>query len=264
MNQADYRTIKIERRGRILYLIMNRPATLNAVDALMHTELARVFRDANDDAESDIVVLTGAGRAFCAGADLAELSSLETGAEFRTWIHGFSDVLDRLVRCPKPSVAAVDGVAFGGGFELVLACDLRVVSTRARLGLPEVKLGLLPGGGGTQRVARQVPGAVAKHLLMTGDPLEAEDALRLGLVNAVVDPGEALDAAKTLAASLANGPAAALALAKQLVHDGLTMPLGPAIALERESVAHLFDSADAREGVQAFLEKRAPQFGKRG
>jgi enoyl-CoA hydratase len=253
--------VRLEPIGRIAIITLDRPQQLNAIDRSLlrqlHDALARI--DA-DDAIGAFVV-AGEGRAFCAGADIAELSSLADGAEFAEWILTFTTVLDRLERCSKPSVAAVDGAALGGGLEIVLACDLRVLSTRARLGLPEINLGMLPGGGGTQRIARQLPRAVAKQMLLTGEPLGAEEAQRYGLVNAVVSEGAAFGAARALAESLAAAPAAALAKAKQLVDLGTTMPLDAGVTFERETVSHLFDTPEARERIKAFVEKRSSRPG---
>jgi enoyl-CoA hydratase len=176
------------------------------------------------------------------------------------FLQQFTDTYDRLARLTKPSIAAVNGLAFGGGLELALACDLRVVARGARLGVPEIKLGLLPGAGGTQRLARLLPAAVTKHMLMTGDPISAEEAHRLGLVNEVVDDGTALAAAERLAERLATGPPLALAAAKRLVDIGGPMALEGGIALERETVSLLFATEDRAEGVAAFMEKRAPHF----
>ena len=157
-------------------------------------------------------------------------------------------------------MAALHGVALGGGLELALACDLRVADDTARLGVPEIKLGLLPGAGGTARLPRLLPKAIAKQMLLTGAPLSAADAHRLGLVNEVVPAGGALDAALALAASLSSLPPLALAAAKRLVDEGAAMPLRSAITLERETVAMLFGTEDRVEGVRAFLEKREPTF----
>ena len=154
-------------------------------------------------------------------------------------------------------------MALGGGFELALACDLRIAGDGARFGVPEVRLGLLPAAAGTQRLARLLPAAIAKHLLMTGEPLSADDALRWGLVNRVVPAGEALAASLELARSLATGPPRALAAAKRLVDEGVEIPFDTAVGLERDAVAMLFTTDDRKEGVAAFLEKRQPRFAGR-
>jgi enoyl-CoA hydratase len=165
-----------------------------------------------------------------------------------------------IARSAKPSVAAMHGLALGGGFELALACDLRVADETARLGVPEIKLGLLPGATGTARLTRVLPSGIAKQLLLTGEPLTATQAAHFGLVNDVVAPRQALDAVVALAARLAALPLLALAAAKRLVDEGAFMPIDGAITLEREAVSMLFGTRDRAEGVRAFLEKRPPTF----
>src|SRR3954454_983831 len=253
--------LRHECRGRVALLTLDRPERLNAIGsdtvALLHQELDRV----DADTETRAIVITGEGRAFSAGADIAELDTLETGADFARFVTGLTDVFGRLAACPTPSIAAINGIAFGGGCELALACDLRVASSSARLGVPEVKLGLLPGASGTQRLARLVPAAVVKHLLMTGTALGADRALELGLINSIADDviGEAL----ALAAALADGPPLALAAAKRLVDEGVELPFTEAVLLERQTVSGLFDTDDRREGIAAFNAKRAPSFSGR-
>src|SRR5262249_14821041 len=220
------------------------PATLRELDE----PLAVVERD--DDLRA--LVITGAGRAFSAGADLTAVAELEGQDAFAGFLHLFTDVLDRLEQLPTPSIAAIDGVAFGGGLEPALACDLRVPSDRARLGVPEVKLGLLPGAGGTQRLPRLVPRGVALQMLLTGAPMSAVDAHRVGLVNELTGDAPALSAAERLARELAAGPPLAHATAKRLVREGLGLELSDALALERDQVAQLFPTADAAEGLAAF------------
>jgi enoyl-CoA hydratase len=161
---------------------------------------------------------------------------------------------------PKPSVAAVHGFAFGGGLELALACDLRVAERGTRLGLPEMKLGVLPGAGGTQRLPRLLPPAIAKQMILTGDPIDAERAWQLGLVNELAEPGGALAAAEKLAAGLAAGAPLALAAGKRLIDHGLGMDLTTAIAYERETVTVLFSTEDRAEGLKAFRERRPGEF----
>ena len=254
--------VQVERDGRVAVVALDRPQQLNAIGGEVLRRLARVLDELAVDGGVGALVITGNGRAFSAGADIAEFGALEDADEFRSWIEQFTATYDQVERFPKPTVAAIDGVALGGGFELVLACDLRIASHRARFGLPEIKLGLLPGGGGTQRLVRQVPRAVAAQMILTGEPLPADDALRYGLVNRVVADGDARSAAVELARSLADGPAAALAAAKRLLRDGPATDLDRAIVLERETVAPLFETPDAREGVLSFLQKRPPRFGR--
>ncbi|MDI3256485.1 MAG: enoyl-CoA hydratase [Kyrpidia sp.] len=214
-------------------------------------------------AQEDVVavIVTGAGtRAFMAGADIKEFPDrMKPGAagEMSRELHR---VLNRLDDLPKPTIAAIRGYALGGGCELALACDMRIAGEGAQLGLPEVKLGLLPGAGGTQRLPRLVGEAKAKELMFTGDPVSAAEAERIGLVNRVVPDDQVLDAAKALAKTIAQRSLMSLARIKRLVDQGGERPLKEALDLEAQLFDEAFQTEDVREGVQAFLEKRTPQF----
>jgi enoyl-CoA hydratase/carnithine racemase len=222
--------------------------------ALLHAALGTIERDPSMRA----LVITGAGRAFSAGADISELDTLRDGNDFAAFARGLTDAFDRVAACPTPAIAAINGLALGGGLELALACDLRLAAPTARLGVPEVRLGLLPAAGGTQRLARMLPSAIAKHMLMTGEAMTAELATSFGLVNAVHD--DVVGAALDLAATLAGGPPRALAAAKRLVDEGVEQSLKAGIELERRVVSDLFETPDRAEGVAAFLAKRSPVF----
>jgi enoyl-CoA hydratase len=253
--------LRIERPGDgIAVVTLTRPDRLNAIgtDTLAALDAALTELDADDAVRAFVVA--GEGRAFCAGADIDELSGLDGAAGFARFVRAFTGVLDRLEQHPKPSVAAIDGAALGGGLELALACDLRAASDSARLGVPEIKLGLLPGAGGTQRLPRLLPHGIALQMLLTGAPLGAVDAHRLGLVNELSGDAPALAVGERLARELAAGPPLALGAAKHLVQRGATLPLTDAIDLERETVAGLFETEDAAEGLAAFRDKRAPGF----
>ena len=250
--------LRAERRGAVALFTFDRPGRLNALGS----DSAHLLHQALDEVAADpsvrIIVVTGAGRAFCAGADISEMAAMTGPEQFTAFVQRLTEGLDRLAAAPQPSIAAINGLALGGGFELALACDLRIASATAKLGVPEILLGVLPGAAGTQRLARQLPAAVAKHLIMTGDPITAEQALAFGLVNAVVE--DPLAEALVLAERLAAGPPRALAAAKRLVDVGGGLPLAAGIILERETVTNLFATADRSEGMNAFLEKRPPQF----
>ena len=256
----DTRTLRVEQRERVAVVTLARPDRLNAIGSDTLADLDAVLTALETDADVRAFVITGVGRAFSAGADIDELSGLDGAAGFARFVRAFTDVLDRLEQHPKPSIAAIDGVALGGGLELALACDLRVASDGARLGVPEIKLGLLPGAGGTQRLPRLLPRGIATHMLLTGEPLGAIDAHRLGLVNELSGDAPALVVAERLARDIAAGPPLAHAAAKHLVQRGATLALNDAIDLERETVADLFATADAAEGLAAFREKRPPDF----
>jgi enoyl-CoA hydratase len=248
------------RADGVAVVTLHRPDQLNAFSSAAADAFADAVRAADDDPRVRAIVVAGEGRAFCAGADIAELDSLDGPHAFAAFVTRLTAAFGRLCESPKPSIAAIHGVALGGGLELALACDLRVAEETARLGVPEVKLGLLPGAAGTARLTRLLPNGIAKQMLLTGEPLTAADALRFGLVNEVVGRGRALDAALELARRLASLPPLALGAAKHLVDRGAAMPLDSAIALERQTVSMLFGTDDRVEGVRAFLEKRDPVF----
>src|SRR5271165_3589600 len=217
--------------GQVAVLTLNRPGRLNAIGRDVLALLANAVAEAAADERVRALVIAGAGRAFCAGANLDEIEALPDARAFRGFIATMTEVYQLIADCPKPSVAALHGVAFGGGLELALACDLRVAEAGTRLGVPEMKLGVLPGAGGTQRLPRLVPAAVAKQMILTGEPITAERAHTLGL-----------------AAQVAAGAPLALAAGKRLVDRGLGMDLGAAISYEGESVAMLFGTADRAVG----------------
>ncbi|MFJ8143190.1 enoyl-CoA hydratase/isomerase family protein [Streptomyces sp. NPDC096013] len=252
--------LRVELRDRIAVLTLDRPERLNSVGSRTVALLTRALDDLRDNDDVRALVVTGSGRAFSAGADLGEIESFTTPWQFRAFVERLTDAFALLEEFPKPSVAAVHGFAFGGGLELALACDLRVAEHGTRLGLPEMKLGVLPGAGGTQRLPRLIPPGVAKQMILTGEPIDAERAHALGLVNELAEPGAGLAAAETLARTLAAGAPLALAAGKRLVDHGLGMHLEAAISYERETVAVLFATEDRAEGLKAFRERRPGAF----
>jgi enoyl-CoA hydratase len=245
--------IEVARDGTVAVVTIAREEALNALDVATLTELRDRLRDVAEDEDARVVVLTGAGeKAFVAGADIKYMSGLEPG-QAKAWGALGHEAGRLLETMPKPTIAAINGFALGGGCELALACDLRYASPRAKLGQPEINLGIVPGWGGTQRLARVCGIGVAKELVFTGRTVDAEEALRIGLVNALADP--VLDRALEVAHELAAKSPVALALAKRLVN------LAPnALDREAEEFGELFASEDAREGLTAFVEKRAPNF----
>ncbi|WP_241266919.1 enoyl-CoA hydratase/isomerase family protein [Streptomyces scabichelini] len=252
--------LRVEVRGGLAVFTLDRPSRLNAIGS----ETVGLLRDALERVREDeavrALVLAGAGRAFSAGADLDEMESFTTPGQFRAFVGRLTEAYALLEDFPKPSVAALHGFAFGGGLELALACDLRVAEHGTRLGLPEMKLGVLPGAGGTQRLPRLVPPAIAKQMILTGEPIDAQRAWDLGLVNELAEPGEALKVAETLAARLAAGAPLALAAGKRLIDYGVGMDLETAISYERETVSVLFSTEDRAEGLKAFRERRPGEF----
>ncbi|MFK0160087.1 enoyl-CoA hydratase/isomerase family protein [Streptomyces sp. NPDC090493] len=252
--------LRVELRDRIAVLTLDRPERLNAVGSETVDLLTRALDDVRDNDDVRALVVAGAGRAFSAGADLGEIESFTSPGQFRAFVGRLTEAYALLEDFPKPSVAAVHGFAFGGGLELALACDLRVAERGTRLGLPEMKLGVLPGAGGTQRLPRLVPPAVARQMILTGEPIDAERAWQLGLVNELAEPGGALAAAEKLAGTLTAGAPLALAAGKRLVGHGAGMDLETAIAYERETVSVLFCTEDRAEGLRAFRERRPGEF----
>jgi enoyl-CoA hydratase len=257
-----YQNLALAVVDRIATLTVNRPDKLNALNHATIEELARAIDElrARDDVGG--IIVTGAQRAFVAGADIAELSGLSAGDAQRLAARG-QQVFARFETSPKPVVAAVNGFALGGGCELALACHIRIAAEGAKFGQPEAKLGTIPGYGGTQRLPRLIGRGRALQMLLTGEIIDAPEAWRIGLVNRVVPAAELLPSAATLLqAMLANGPLA-LARCIAVVNDGASLPLDRALALEAEAFGALAGTADMREGTTAFMEKRAARFAGR-
>ncbi len=231
---------------------------MNALDLPTLTELRDRLRELADDDGVRVVILTGAGeRAFAAGADIKYMSGLGV-EEARAWGALGHEAGRLLETMPKPAIAAVNGLALGGGCELALACDIRYAATAAKLGQPEINLGLVPGWGGTQRLARVCGPGVAKELVFTGRAVDAEEALRIGLVSAVHDP--VLEKARETAELLSSKSPLALRIAKQLVNRSLGRDYESGLDAEADAFGELFSSEDAKEGLSAFVEKREPHF----
>ena len=247
---ADDRYITLERRaGNVAVIRLDRPK-LNALSRALLAQL----RDAIGELAADLpgaVVVWGGERIFAAGADIAEFGGPDEAREIAAAFHG---TLDALAALPRATIAAVAGYALGGGCELALACDLRVAADTARFGQPEILLGIIPGGGGPQRLARLVGPSRAKDLIFTGRQVPADEALRIGLVDRVVAGDALLDAALELAGSLASGALAAHALAKRAIDEGLDRALADGLALEREVFVDVFRTDDAGIGVRSFLD----------
>lgn len=245
--------------GELAYITLNRPAKLNALNPNVFQRLEESVSRFETSDEARVGIIHGNGRAFAAGADIEHYVD-RTLQEYVAFQRRARLVYDRFMSCPKPIIAAVHGFALGGGFEFVLVCDLVVAAEGARMGLPEVKLGLLPGGGGTQRLPRLVGRVRANELLMSGRFLDAQEAYDWGLVNRVVPDDELLDAAEEMAQIILEQAPLAVNAAKRIVYEGLEMPLPAALWYEGDATSILYETEDAREGIAAFVEKRSAEF----
>ena len=259
----SYNNLLYDKEDGIGIVTINRPKLLNALNGEVHAELYKIFQEIEDDPGVRVVILTGSGeRAFVAGADIAEMqlqSSLEIGSFIGTGRKAF----DRIYSLSKPVIAAVNGFALGGGCELAMCCDVIIASENAKFGQPEINLGIIPGAGGTQRLARLIGMTRAKELIYTGDIIDAKTAFMIGLVNKVVPPDSLMTEAKGLAQKLLGKSSIALSLAKKAINTGADMGLPSGLDLEAQCFARCFATEDQKEGMKAFLEKRKPQFKNR-
>jgi len=255
-----YETIFYEAANGIVTITLNRPEVHNAMNERMRQELTRCFGDLATSDEARVVVVTGAGdRAFSAGADIREFVEPQVPVRFRE-SRKRVDFRQAMDRCPQPIIAAIRGYALGGGLELALACDIRLASEDAQLGLTEVNLAIIPGGGGTQRLPRLVGRGRALEMILTGARIDAREAWRIGLVERLVPAADVLAAARELARTLAEKAPVALRYAKEAVVKGLELPLADGLRLENDLATLLRTTEDRVEGAKAFLEKRKPRF----
>ena len=260
----DAHGIRLDLDGAVATLTIDRPAVRNALDAAHVAALGALWSQLEADAAVRVVVLTGAGeRAFIAGADIGEIRQLADAAAATAWCAAAQAVLRGIEESRLVSIAALNGVALGGGLEVALACDLRLMADHARVGLPEIQLGLIPGWGGSQRLLRLIGPGATRWLCLTGEPVDAAEAARLGIVERVVPGAELLPQAQALAQRLAGRAPQSLVAIKQLIRDGAGMPLHAACALEARAFGERCVSDDGREGTRAFLERRAPQWSGR-
>jgi len=258
---VTYETILVEYDETHAVITLNRPKVLNALNALMIRELRAAFARLTIDAQIRAVVLTGAGeRAFAAGADIAELAALPNAVAGAELARTGQALTLEIERSTTPVIAAVNGFALGGGCELALSCDIRIASENAKFGQPEVNLGLLPGFGGTQRTARLLGRGMGMYLCLSGEPIDAREALRAGLVERVVPAADLLPEAKRLAATIAAKAPLAVSAAKRAIDRGIALDIGAGLELEALHFGSLVDTADFAEGTRAFLEKRPARF----
>jgi enoyl-CoA hydratase len=255
-----FHSLLISKEGGVTILQLNRPEKKNAFNAALRQGMEEALKEIAADPKQRVVIVTGGEEFFCAGADIGEI--LEANTAEATYRHAreFQLLFDRIEALPQPVVAAVAGFALGGGCELALACDFRIASEGTKFGLPEIKIGAFPGGGGTQRLPRLVGAAKAKEMILTGDTIGAEEAFSFGLVMKVVPKDKLLQEAKGFAAKLAALPRLALEASKMLINRGMEVDLASALEMEARCFGNLATSHDLREGTTAFLEKRKPNF----
>ena len=255
----SFDTILLEKKERIAFITLNRPEVFNAINDKMISEFGEVVSDIHKDPTIRVVIITGAGKAFQAGADIGELSRMSP-LQILDWNQRLVQNLNALESMRQPVIAAINGFALGGGLELALACTIRIASDKAKMGLPEVKIGIIPGAGGTQRLPRLVGKGMASEMVLTGEMIDAQTAFRIGLVNKVVPQEELMKASRDIADKITmNGPIA-VSLAKDAIEVGESLPLDAAIQYAQKNCITCFSTEDMKEGTQAFIEKRPPQF----
>jgi enoyl-CoA hydratase len=256
-----YKHLLIDREENVAVLTINRPDKYNALNEEVMAEISSAMDELAADDAVRAVIVTGAGeKAFVSGADIGALQQLNTSEDGSAYSQRGHAVMNKVEELPKPVIAALNGYALGGGLELAMACDIRLAADSARMGQPEAGLGLSPGYGGTQRLPRLVGKGMAKLLILTGDMIDAQEALRIGLVQKVVPRGELLSEAKALATKMAAMPPLSLAACKKAINLGLEVDLKGGLSIEAAEFGNLCITEDYHEGTTAFLEKRKPVF----
>lgn len=254
-----YENVLLEKEERIAILSINRPKAMNALNNETLLEIKRAIEEIKADPSVDVVIITGAGKAFVAGADISFMQNL-TAIEGRAFGALGQEVFRMIEAIEKPVIAAVNGFALGGGCELAMCCDFRIASTSAKFGQPEVGLGITPGFGGTQRLPRLVGTGMAKQMLYTADIIDAVEALRIGLVNSVVNPEELMEFVKKIAKRIASKAPVAVRLCKVAAGEGMQVDIDRSMTIEADVFGLCFATTDQKEGMTAFVEKRKPQF----
>jgi enoyl-CoA hydratase len=256
----DFQNLLYEKKSSIAYVTVNRSKVLNALNMATMEELRAAFTDIQNDAAVRVAILTGSGdKAFIAGADIGELSKHDA-VSGKEYTHRGQSVLDLIESLGKPVIACINGFALGGGCEIAMACTMRLAGSNAKLGQPEVKLGIIPGYGGTQRLPRLVGRGIAMQLVLTGEMISAEEAHRIGLVNEVVAPAELIPRAEAIAQKIIANAPLAIQYAMEAVNHGLDLPLSEGLYLEATLFGVCCATEDKKEGTTAFLEKRAAAF----
>ena len=258
----SYKYIVVDKAEGIGFVKVNRPDVYNAVNLDAIVELESAIQSLGDDDNIMVIIITGEGKAFVSGSDISKLVEMNSMSA-REYSQIGQRVLSLIENLEKPVIAAVNGFALGSGCELAMACDIRIASEKAKFGQPEVKLGLIPGHAGTQRLARLVGAAKAKELIFTGEMIDAQEALRIGLVNKIVAPESLIDEAKSLAKKIMDVGPTAVRFAKTVLNRGIDANLTTANSYETEAFSILFSTEEAKEGMKAFLEKRKPKWDKK-
>jgi enoyl-CoA hydratase len=255
----EFRNLLIEKRDAIGIIKINRPESLNALNIETLGEIRDAVTALNNEEDIKVLIFTGEGKAFIAGADIKQMKDMNENdaREFCSLGQKIFDIIENL---DKPVIAAVNGFALGGGCELAMACDIRIASENAKFGQPEVNLGIIPGFGGTQRLARLVGKGIAKELIFTGDIIDAHAAMRIGLANKVVAPENLMTEAVAMAQKIASKGPAAVMIAKSVINRGLEVDLAKGLSIERDGFVQCVASGEAKEGMEAFVEKRKPNW----
>jgi enoyl-CoA hydratase len=256
-----YKNIINETDGKIGIVKINRPDVLNAVNVETILEIEKAVKEFNDNKDILVIIITGEGKSFVSGSDISRLAEMDS-LKAREYSQIGQRVLSYIENIEKPVIAAVNGYALGSGCELAMACDIRIASEKAKFGQPEVKLGLIPGHAGTQRLARLVGVGKAKEMIFTGDLIDAQEAMRIGLVNKVVASDKIIEEAKNIAHKIIDVGPTAVRLAKTVINRGIDANLTTASSYEMEAFSILFSTDEAKEGMKAFLEKRKPKWDK--
>jgi len=255
-----YQSLNYQKEGPVAVIQINRPQKKNSLNTELRHEMESVMREIAADTKQRAVILTGGEEIFCAGADISEIEGTASAEAAYQHAREFQILFEQFEALPQPVIAAVSGYALGGGCELALACDFRIASDTARFGLPEMKIGAFPGGGGTQRLPRLIGTAKAKEMILIGDPITAEQALAVGLVMKVTPKAKLMQEANTFAAKLASLPRLALQASKMLINRSQEMDLASGLELEARSFGAIAHTHDLAEGTKAFMEKRKPNF----
>lgn len=255
----DYKLLLVENNEGIVTITINNEKSLNALNAALMAELADAFTAINKDQSVDVVILTGAGRSFVAGADISEMAPLNA-AQGALWGQAGMRTFRIIETLRQPVIAAVNGFSLGGGCEISMSCDIRIASTKAKFGQPEVGLGITPGFGGTQRLARLVGMGKAKQLIYTAEIIPAQEAYRIGLVDELAEPEELMDKAMAMAKTIQKNAKLAVQYAKQAINTGMQTDIESGMIIEEHVFGLCFATEDQKEGMQAFLEKRKANF----